>query len=367
MLVLDRIRGRLRSLGGLSAAKWALAIACCSAGLGCAKLGGLRGGQSSGPPLAQLPPLPREDALPGPPAEWIRDGGDRGAPAAGYGDGLLAGVDPSDTVAEYDQVGGRHRVTRSNTVSVYSPRFGRVRSVVGLAGLETTEGPEHLKHAVLQSQLMAHQDSALAQQSDRSRGLTHRKQAGTLAGRRASGVVAQLEHLDGYVTELGPLEVANRLADATLTTDERAELERGVAAARVWSQPESARIVAFTQFGVEVSARVAPEGAVQYESRRRPGALALVKLASKESASSGEIVEFVLRYDNRGGRPLEKIVITDSLAARLEYVSESAQSSRPARFAAEPNEAGSEMLRWEIDGELEGHDHGIIRFQARVR
>ena len=59
-----------------------------------------------------------------------------------------------------------------------------------------------------------------------------------------------------------------------------------------------------------------------------------------------------IRYDNIGEQPVSKLVVTDSLAPRLEYVESSQQSSLEARFSTAPNEAGSSVLRWEIDQEL---------------
>lgn len=345
-----------------------LALAASFAPAGCAKLGGAgRGAASPEAAYALQPAIADQPALPGPAAEWVRDGGDRGNPASVQGDGLLVGFEPSETVAEYDQVGGEHRITPSNTVSVYSPRFGRVRSVVGLAGVETTAGPEHVEQKAIDSYVVSRQDTALARGRDKTQGLAGRKRSGQLNGRRGPGVVAQIEKLEAYLTDLGPLDIANRLSGAALTGSEEARLEGAFVAAKEWTQGESVQVTATTEFGAEVSARVYPEGAVQYRSARRPGVLGLVKLASQGAAASGETIEFVLRYDNHGEQALENIVLSDSLAARLEYVPGSAQSDRAARFTTEPNEAGAETLRWAIEGELEGRAHGIVRFKARVR
>ncbi len=56
-----------------------------------------------------------------------------------------------------------------------------------------------------------------------------------------------------------------------------------------------------------------------------------------------------------------------SLALRLEYIESSQQSSIEARFSTIPNDAGSSVLRWEIDKELKPGEGGFVRFDAKVR
>jgi uncharacterized repeat protein (TIGR01451 family) len=102
-----------------------------------------------------------------------------------------------------------------------------------------------------------------------------------------------------------------------------------------------------------------------------PGApdmpLVLIKCADKGCAKPGDIVTFTLRYSNVGGRPMTDVAVSDSLSGRLEYVPGSAESDRDAVFTVQDNEAGSQLLRWEVSGTLQPGDTGRIRFQARVR
>ena len=95
--------------------------------------------------------------------------------------------------------------------------------------------------------------------------------------------------------------------------------------------------------------------------------LLLTKVADRDSVQPGDVVTFFLRYSNHGGRPLTDVAVSDSLAARLEYVAGSAQSDREAVFTTEQNEVGSVVLRWEIGGRLLPGQTGVLRFQARVR
>jgi len=81
----------------------------------------------------------------------------------------------------------------------------------------------------------------------------------------------------------------------------------------------------------------------------------------------GDIVTFYLKYSNTGGQPITNVVVSDSLAARFEYVKGSTKTDRDALFTTQPNEAGSAVLRWEFTGTLQPREHGLITFQVRVR
>jgi uncharacterized repeat protein (TIGR01451 family) len=93
----------------------------------------------------------------------------------------------------------------------------------------------------------------------------------------------------------------------------------------------------------------------------------ICKVASEQIANPGDIVSFTIRYDNIGEQPVSNLVVTDSLAPRLEYIESSQQSSIEARFSTTPNDAGSSVLRWEIDKELKPGEGGFVRFDAKVR
>jgi uncharacterized repeat protein (TIGR01451 family) len=95
--------------------------------------------------------------------------------------------------------------------------------------------------------------------------------------------------------------------------------------------------------------------------------LYLYKWADKGAAEVGDIITFTLKYSNIGGKPITEVAVNDSLAGRLEYVPDSAQSSRDAVFTTEKNEAGSVILRWEVSGKLLPGQSGVVRFQAKVR
>jgi len=92
-----------------------------------------------------------------------------------------------------------------------------------------------------------------------------------------------------------------------------------------------------------------------------------MKVADKETANPGEIVEFTLRFENAGNETLQNVIVLDSLTGRLEFLPDSAKSSVPASFYVEPNEAGSMILRWELSQPLNPREFGVVVFQCHVR
>jgi uncharacterized repeat protein (TIGR01451 family) len=95
--------------------------------------------------------------------------------------------------------------------------------------------------------------------------------------------------------------------------------------------------------------------------------LYLCKWVNAKYAQIGDIVTFYLRYSNIGGKPITDVAVSDSLTGRLEYIPGSSQSDRDAVFTTQENEAGSLILRWEINGRLLPGQSGVVSFQARIR
>ena len=79
------------------------------------------------------------------------------------------------------------------------------------------------------------------------------------------------------------------------------------------------------------------------------------------------MIEFVLRYENVGTEVIGNVTILDSLSARLQYVDDSAVSSKKADFLVKNNETGSLVLRLEVIDPLEPGDYGVLTFLCRVR
>jgi uncharacterized repeat protein (TIGR01451 family) len=97
------------------------------------------------------------------------------------------------------------------------------------------------------------------------------------------------------------------------------------------------------------------------------GPLRIIKWPDRFGALVGDLLTFTLKYTNTGGQRITNVVVSDSLTNRFEYVPGTAKTDREAIFTTQPNDAGSQVLRWEITGTLQPGETGIVTFQVRVR
>ena len=281
-------------------------------------------GDKALPPAARPPVRPWDcwrvyDPILGPKPhteECLRDGGDAGLRAGIGADGRLYGVEPADTVAEYtDSIGHRH-VTPSNCVCIYAPRFAVARIDVAPASYGAVSGPNARQTVEAQALAQARLVSRTALQAEQVEVERGREKASGIHGSEGVVITAQFE---GTATVSGKLKTA----------------------------------------------AIAGECPKPGPGPDRP--LILCKEADRYTARVGDVITFTLKYSNSGAQPMTDVVVTDSLTGRLEYVPGSAKADRDAVFTTKENEAGSLVLRWQINGQLLPAQGGRITFQARVR
>ena len=141
---------------------------------------------------------------------------------------------------------------------------------------------------------------------------------------------------------------------------------KAVESAITWTGDQSPQIL-FDSKQAIAATRVDLLGIVYQLEEPNGPKLRLIKLASRDSARPGEEVEFTLRFDNIGNRVIGNVTIADNLTTRLEYLPDTAHSSLEADFSATPNNAGAQILRWEIRDPLEAGKGGILKFRCKVR
>jgi uncharacterized repeat protein (TIGR01451 family) len=163
-----------------------------------------------------------------------------------------------------------------------------------------------------------------------------------------------------------PHEKVDMYKLAMLQDEELAALGRILEGTRTWYSPESLGVMIEGQAAAVLRDEKFAKEILVYETEDKCS-LRICKAASHTIADSGDIIQFTIRFDNVGPKPIRKAVIMDSLSPRLEYIENSQQSSIGTRFEANPNEVGSSVLRWEIDGEIEPSTGGVISFDCRVR
>jgi uncharacterized repeat protein (TIGR01451 family) len=251
-----------------------------------------------------------------PEEECLKDGGDAPPRANFDKDGQLVGLDPRDTLAEYTNSKGSKHISVSNRVCVCVPRYVVVRTEVAPENVDTMLGPTH----------------------------AYMTEGNVVLRTRVPPLVSkQVE---------GPELLKNRLrpqvmqeAITTITYDQW--LSTGLAVGEI---------------GPKVAIATC---AKKCEPPDQP--LLLCKSVDRHCTQIGEVVTFMLKYANPGGQPIRNIVVSDSLTGRLEYVPGSAKSDRDAVLTTQENEAGSLILRWQLQGELPPGQGGVITFQAKIR
>lgn len=246
----------------------------------------------------------------------IPDGGDFGLPAGLDRRGRLIGLDPTDAIATYRDSKGVKRLACSNRVAVCVPRFIVLRGEV-VPALQIARFVPGAAESI--------------------------KGQGTLTAPAAP-------HLEKLA--IRPGLAALRLRPSGVVN---------VYGTAVFGRVRGVEVMAELKAVQEVNGKcLRPEVAV-------PECLMVIKWTDKCGALVGEVVTFFLRYTNRGGHPISDVVVSDSLAPRFEYVPGSAKTDRAALFTTQPNEAGSQVVRWELRGELPPGESGTVSFQVRVR
>jgi uncharacterized repeat protein (TIGR01451 family) len=316
-----------------------------------------------GPFFALEPPAPPWELYPD---EYLLDGGDRGFPvheAATNREGL----DTEDAVAEYaDQTGKRH-ILPTNRVAIYSPRFGNVGTKAGLeagvtvaraaSAIDLSRG-EGLRNRVVPADQAQRMPSASVRVRSRASGFD------TQAGQ----VDVHQQTVLGQNLELaGSIEGVQNLAAPEMRQSDKARIARERQAAIAWTRDQYPVAAASLEGAQQILVKFVTNELVGIEDRRKPGRLEIVKLADKQTARPGEIVNFRIEYENLGDRELKDVRIIDNLTPRLEYVSESGASSRPAILDVADNGEGSVVLSWSLKEPLRGKTKGAVTFKARVR
>jgi uncharacterized repeat protein (TIGR01451 family) len=151
----------------------------------------------------------------------------------------------------------------------------------------------------------------------------------------------------------------------TLKIKDKQALETAILAAQTWGTAEEIDVMINGQEPMSILSSQEQSGVTHYE--RKGSRMRLCKVASDQMAHPGDTITFTIRFDNVGETPVSNLVVTDSLAPRLEYIPDSQRSTIDAEFVLAPNTAGSEVLRWELKKELPAGQGGLISFDCKVR
>jgi uncharacterized repeat protein (TIGR01451 family) len=299
------------------------------------------------------------------PQEYIFDGGDHDPQVRLKADLTQVGLDPEDTVIQYETVDGKTSVESGCRVSVYAPRFASVRKrqstqeselAMRLRTAERPDGP-----GVIRDQLPSAKVSQplKSMNSDGVRIVeAFRERNRPIPSELILPVVTISDTFKLY-------EDLSLIRNGDLKMTDLAKLAKSAAAARVWTNVDELNVLIDGQEAIE---NVTIQRAADVTIYEHKGArIRLCKVASEQMANPGDVISFTIRFDNVGEQPLKSLVITDSLAPRLEYLDKSQQASVPADFSISANNAGSSVLRWELENGLKPGEGGLVRFSCKVR
>lgn len=298
--------------------------------------------------------------------EHIYDGGDQLPAAEVRHDWSAIGIDPTDTVIYYETLAGTVCVHPTNRVAIYAPRFGAVRQVTGAIDATRALGTERILAPIKPSRFEETNLAGTVAQPLAPRGEEHVRLIDAFRERTAGIPVDQVLPVERMSEARVPYAYVDLLGTGQITDEEIAVLGEFLQNARTWFVPENLEVVISGQSAALVKKTMQAQDVHVYELPDKC-AMRICKAASHTIANSGDIVNFTIRFDNVGAKPLGNAVIVDSLHPRLEYIDGSQDSSVGARFSAEPNEAGSMILRWEIEEPVAPTEGGVISFDCLVR
>lgn len=317
---------------------------------------------TSRPLDADAPNAPRSEF-----GEYVVTGGDSKGPMYSREDWSVENLDKEDSVAHFDTVDGRILAEPSNRLFLYSPRFGAARQVVGPISGESREMLEsaNVTTQVAQKDGVQTVDARTAE----TKPLGAAQNVGVAGAESASAPTIGTSRV-ALMEASAQLRLHALLTSATvddLATNDASLMLEGALAAQGWSGEQKVAVALDT---VNAFSNTYLDGASTIYSVKddtKTSKLRVIKIANKNAARPGELVEFTLRFENIGDEPIGNVTILDNLSARLAYVDNTAKSSVPAEFLAELNAQGSLNLRWEITEPLEPKEFGVVRFICKVR
>jgi uncharacterized repeat protein (TIGR01451 family) len=299
------------------------------------------------------------------PQEFIFDGGDHNPQVRLKSDMTQVGLDPEDTVIQYETLDGKTNVESGCRVAIYAPRFASVRKrtstrekelAMRLQATLRPDGPGTIRDQLPTAKVSlplkaANSENVRVVEAFRDR---RRPQPAEL-------VIPMVTLSDAFK----PYEDLSLIRNGDLKSTDPALLAKATAAARSWTNVDELHVLIDGKEALEMTGSKRAAEVTLYE--HKGARIRLCKVASEQMANPGDIIRFTIRFDNVGEQPLSSLVITDSLAPRLEYVDQSQQASVAADFSTTPNSAGSSVLRWELEKGLKPGEGGLVRFSCKVR
>ncbi len=315
------------------------------------------------------------------PDEYLLDGGDRAHPVT-YDRTFRRGLDTEDTIGECVDHTGKRRTIPSNSVAIYAPRFGEVRSITTPSGQTSIDKLAGASESRRDSGVRTKVGPQKYAKNEGLKGIQTRLRASGVDSKAAAMGTRQFVRLTEHKTLVRGMQEFAFAFRGEIDTASEAYLAKGIEAALNWTKAENTVAIAKTEALQEVKVRSSGAELVGIEDRHtKPGDLHLLKLADKAVAQPGDIITFVIRFDNLGDQELHNVRIVDNLTPRLEFLEDSATCDIPGQVLMEDNDEGSYLLTFALDDPLPGRKAkdavenkgkdirtgGVVTFQCRVR
>ena len=299
--------------------------------------------------------------------EYLHDGGDRKLQTVVGGDWSVKGLDPEDTIGHFDTLSGDRKVVPSNRVSIYAPRFAAVRKVDGLISADGIERTIKSSKTSITFKSAGSDFATTTKQHVAAEKNVGRKSASALID-RTRGIVVDNTTITRIIgNHISPTKVHNFLLTGYANNTEKPFIAAAIQAAKVWSADvEAQAVVKNNQIAIVHDFKKAQD-VTHIDAGGKKAQLRVIKMASKRAAQPGDIIEFMIRFDNVGSELIGNVTIIDNLTARLEYIEGSATCNVKADLITSNNDVGSLKLRWEVVDPIKIGKGGVIRFKCRVR
>ncbi|MEQ1905998.1 MAG: DUF11 domain-containing protein [Pirellulaceae bacterium] len=298
--------------------------------------------------------------------EFLCDGADRNLKVAVTEDGTVRGLDVEDTIGHFRTFDGVTKITESNQVCIYSPRFAAVRKVSQTSVSEKISRVAGFRDKVELEGTRGREFSSTTLQQLQPRGHKTTARASNLADQTRGVLADQVLVPGGFSTKYQAYENLALIRFGKHRSAEGARLNVGMESASAWVDNLGLQVAEKNIQPVIARDPLKVQEISVVESEHK-SQLRLCKVADKIAADPGDIVEFTIRFDNVGSKGIDKVTIIDNLTTRLEYVPDSAECSLNAKFSHTRNERDSLVLKWEITDLLPVSQGGLIRFKCRVR
>ena len=307
------------------------------------------------------------DGKPWPLDEYLFDGGDKNLKARISHDFTVQGVDVEDTIVHFDTLEGERKVTETNRVPIYAPRFAAIQKKYGIVITHQNEQFADVanREGLLKGQ---HTDTpSMSTQQYQPRGAQSTRSSSIFRDQTQGLPVSNSLKAGEFVGNLKLYEDFQIIKLGRMKNVESLRLNIGLQAAQEWDHYTAVQVVVDNK-KTNVAKRVQSAQELRtYKPQPGSSKIRIVKLASKKDAKPGDIVEFTLRFDNVGTKKVGNVTIIDNLTTRLELVPNSSNCNLKHDFLTQNNEKDSLLLRWEIVDPLEPGQGGVVRFKCIVR